>query len=162
MQESAKERSDASTYLETIAAVCVADDLTGLRKIRIRGWEYLSDSGAEMGGWVLAPSSPEYLLGVITSCLTHTYLIGAANRSIALERVEVKATSRNNDAHFFGLEQGDPRLPFDIRVRILVRAPDATRAELAELSRYATENCPVLQIIRTPNAVSVATEAEAV
>lgn len=126
MRATAKKNPDAASYLENISAVCVADDLTGLRKIRIRDWEYLSDSGSEMGGWGLAPSSPEYLLGVISSCLTHTVLIGASMRDVPLERVEVRSSAKNNDAHFFGLTQDDPTYPWDIAIEIVVDAPEAT------------------------------------
>jgi len=56
---------------DTVEATCVADDLTGVRKLRIRDGLIVGDSGPDFGGWGLGPSSPELLCGVIGTCLTH-------------------------------------------------------------------------------------------
>ena len=79
MRAAAQQRPRGQEWREQVEAVCVADDATGVRKLRIRDWQLISDSGAAFGGWALGPSSPELLCGVLSTCLTHTYLIGAAS-----------------------------------------------------------------------------------
>ncbi len=59
--------SDADWH-ESVSATCVADDLTGVRKLRIRDWQFIGDSGPSFGGWSLGPSSPELLCGIISTC----------------------------------------------------------------------------------------------
>jgi uncharacterized OsmC-like protein len=143
---------------ETISATCTADDLSGVRRITIRDFQILSDSGPGFGGADRGPSSPELLLGVLASCLTHTYLIGAAQRGIPLREVRVRFEADNNDAGFLGLATSDPSLPFNIRgfVEVSSSAPDA---DLAALHAYATESCPLTRLVREPNSVTIETRS---
>jgi uncharacterized OsmC-like protein len=139
---------------ETISAECSASDLTGVRRIRIRDYEIISDSGPTFGGYSLGPSSPELLLGVLASCLTHTYLIEAANRGIALERVDVRFEAENNDARFLGLETSDPDLPFNIRGRVEVES-SASREEIEALHAFAEAHCPLTRLVREPQRIVI-------
>lgn len=145
-------------WREEVSAACIADDLTGVRKLRIRDWQYIGDSGAAFGGWSLGPSSPELLCGVISTCLTHTYEIGAATMDIPLDRIEVRVSAENNDARFLGIETTDPNVPFNIQAHIRVQSADATPDQLATLHRYASERCPLTQLIRTANPVTLVVE----
>lgn len=156
MRRAAEERPRGEDWHETIEATCVADDATGVRKLRIRDWQFIGDSGPAFGGWGLGPSSPELLLGVISTCLTHTYLIGAATMGITLDRVEVKVTAENNDARFLGIETSDPDLPFHIRAEVRIEAAGLPAAERARLHRYA-ERCPLTKLVRNSNVVTVTT-----
>jgi uncharacterized OsmC-like protein len=141
---------------ETIGAECTSSDLTGVRRIRIRDYQLISDSGPAFGGFSLGPSSPELLLGVLASCLTHTYLIGAANRGIMLDRVNVRFEAENNDARFIGLETADPAMPFNIRAFVRVESP-APAADIAALHDYVEGSCPLTRIIREPWPVEIHT-----
>lgn len=141
---------------ETISAECTSSDLTGVRRIRIRDFQLISDSGPGFGGFSLGPSSPELLLGVLASCLTHTYLIGAANRGIALDSVNVRFEAENNDARLLGLETSDPAVPFDIRAFVRVESPAPT-ADVAALHDYVEQSCPLTRIIREPQRVEIHT-----
>lgn len=157
LETAARERPRGEDWLETVEATCVADDATGVRKLRIRDWEYIGDSGPGFGGWNLGPSSPELLCGVISTCLTHTYLIGAATMGIAVEHVQVRVSAQNNDARFVGVETDDPSLPFGIRALVTLDAPEATDAERDSLHAYARERCPLTALIRTANEVVIET-----
>jgi uncharacterized OsmC-like protein len=139
---------------ETIAAECSVSDLTGIRRVRIRDFQVISDSGPAFGGFGLGPSSPELLLGVLASCLTHTYLIGAAQRGISLDGVHVRFEAENNDAAFLGLSTADPSYPFNIRgfVRIESRASEA---ELEALHTYAAGTCPLTKLVRESCSVDI-------
>lgn len=97
-----------------------------MRKLRIRDWQFISDSGPGFGGFSLGPSSPEMLCGVISTCLTHTYEIGACMMGIALDCIEVRVTADNNDARFADLATEDPPVAFDITANVRLDPPDAT------------------------------------
>ena len=158
MRAAAARRPAGDDWRERVEAVCTADDLTGVRRLRIRDWQLLGDSGADFGGWGLGPSSPELLCGVLSTCLTHTYLIGAATMDIPLDRVQVRVSADNNDAAFLGIATADPSLPFNITARVELQAPDASAEQLARLHGYAGERCPLTRLLRTPNAVTIITQ----
>jgi uncharacterized OsmC-like protein len=141
---------DGEHYRETVSARCVADDLTGVRKLRIRDWTLIGDSDSGMGGWTLGPTSPELLCGVVSTCLVHTYLIGAANRGVPLDAVDIEVIARNNDARFYGVPTDDPAVPFGFRATVSLTAPDATPEQVADLHRYANESCPLMRLLREP------------
>ncbi len=158
MRAAATAKPDPEQWRETVSATCVADDSTGVRKLRMRDWQIIGDSGPDFGGWGLGPSSPELFCGVISTCLTHTYLIAAATLDIPVDRVEVTVSSTNNDAHFLGIESDDPDLPFDITARVALEAPDASTEQVATLHTYAAERCPLSKLVREPNTVTLVTE----
>ena len=158
MRAAAAAKPRPEQWRETVSATCVADDATGVRKLRMRDWEVIGDSGPDFGGWGLGPSSPELLCGVISTCLTHTYLIAAATLDIPLDRVEVTVSSSNNDAHFLGIAADDPAVPFDLTARVSLEALDASAEQVATLHTYATERCPLSKLVREPNTVTLVTE----
>lgn len=151
-------KPDPNDWRETVTATCTADDRTGVRKLRIRDWLIIGDSGPGFGGFSLGPSSPELLCGVISTCLTHTYEIGASVMGIPLDRIEVRVSALNNDSRFGGIETDDPPLPWDITARVSIEAPDASADQLATLHAYASERCPLTNLIRTGAPVSVIVE----
>lgn len=159
MRAAAATRPRGPDWSETVEAVVVADDASGVRKLRIRDWQIIGDSGPAFGGWGLGPSSPELLCGVIGTCLTHTYEIGAAWMEIPVDRIEVRVSARNNDAAFMDITSDDPRVPWDITARVSLAAPDATARQVAALHAYARERCPLTQLIRTANPVTIVVEA---
>jgi uncharacterized OsmC-like protein len=139
---------------ETIAAECTAADLTGVRRIRIRDFQLISDSGPAFGGFSLGPSSPELLLGVLASCLTHTYLIIAAGRGLPLDSVKIRVEAENNDARLLGLDTTDPDVPFRIRALVDLSS-EAPRDEIARLHAAVQQACPLTRLIREPHSFSI-------
>jgi uncharacterized OsmC-like protein len=157
MAAAARKFGSGDAVRETIAAECSAGDLTGVRRVRIRDFQLISDSGPAFGGFSLGPSSPELLLGVLASCLTHTYLIGAASLGIPLDNVHVRFEAENNDAGFLGLETADPSYPTAIRGRVRLESP-AGPEELATLHEYAATSCPLTKLVREPIPVTISVE----
>lgn len=158
MRAAAVRRPSGNDWRETVEATCVADDESGARKLGIRDWSYVSDSGADFGGSSLGPSSPELFCGVVSTCLTHTYLIAAASFDVPLERVEVRVAAGNNDARFVGLATDDPALPFDLTAFVKLEAPEAAAEALAALDRYVEERCPLTKLIREPGEITFVRE----
>lgn len=155
MRDSARARPTSGDWRETVEARVVADDATGVRKLRIRDWPYVSDSGPAFGGWSLGPSSPELLCGVLATCLTHTYEIMAATLGLPLDRVDVRVTANNNDAGLVGLETDDPPLPWDMTAYVTVIADGVAAGRLAELHRLVEERCPLTAFLRGAQEVRV-------
>ncbi|MGE5595639.1 MAG: OsmC family protein [Hyphomicrobiales bacterium] len=154
MKRAAAARPTADEWREEVQATVVADDLTGVRKLHIRDWQLISDSGPAFGGWGLGPSSPELLCGVLATCLTHTYEIGAATMGVPIDRIEVRVTANNNDAGLLGIESSDPALPWGITARVSVESA-APAARVDELHAWAKAHCPLTNLVRTPNDVRI-------
>ncbi|WP_246719411.1 OsmC family protein [Rhizobium laguerreae] len=78
----------------TFEASASAEGRSGVRRIRIRDFQVISNSPSDFAGYNLGPSSPELLLGALSSCLTHTFLIHASDQGVPLESLhrEVSAT----------------------------------------------------------------------
>lgn len=129
-----------------------AEGRSGVRRIRIRDHQVLSDSPPDFAGFDLGPSSPELQLGVLGSCVTHIVLIQAAQRQVPVESVDVDVRAvidpRGGRP---GFEQV-PVEPHDIRytVHIVSSAPrEAIEALFAEVER----TCPILNLLRRPQQV---------
>ncbi len=155
MQAAANSRPTAADWDELIEARCIADDITGVRKMRIKDWHYLGDGGAAIGGFDLGPSSPELLLGVISTCLTHTMLCLAAMRGLVLERVDVRVQANNNDAGFFHVASDRPTTPHNIQVTVDLEAPTMSLDERNAFIIEAQNTCPVLIVLRTPTEITL-------
>jgi len=67
-----------------------AEGRSGVRRIKIRDFQVISDSESDFAGYNLGPASPELQLGALASCLTHIYLIQAAEQQIPLDALEVE------------------------------------------------------------------------
>ncbi len=110
-------------------------------------------------GWfVVGAAKPKFwqlLCGVLGTCLVHTYEIVAAGLGLPLERVEVRVSAANNDARLLGLETTDPALPWDITARVTVEAPGLSPEALAGLHATVRERCPLTNLLRAANAVTV-------
>lgn len=155
MRAAAIARPSSGDWHETVEATCTADDASGVRKLRIRDWQIIGDSGPSFGGWNLGPSSPDLLCGVISTCLTHTYLIGAAWLGIPVEKVQVRVSAENNDARFLDVATDDPSVPFNLTAHVSLDAPSASTEQRDTLHAYAKERCPLSQLIRTANDLTI-------
>jgi len=155
MRAAAEARPDGAQWRDAVEALVVADDATGVRKLRIRDWTFVSDSGPAFGGWSLGPSSPELLCGVVATCLAHTYEIMAATLEVPLDRVEVRVTANNNDAAFLGLATDDPSLPWGMTAHVSVDAEGVAPERLAELHRVVEQRCPLTAFVRGAQSLRV-------
>lgn len=73
-------RNDPDFKATPLKATVRALGRSGVREIRIRDFQVISDSPPDFAGYNLGPASPELQLGVLGSCLTHITLIQAAER----------------------------------------------------------------------------------
>jgi uncharacterized OsmC-like protein len=129
-----------------IAAATRVQDETGVRRISVRDYQLLSDSGPGLAGYDLGPSSPELFLSALSSCLCHVFLTQAGVRDVRLEAVASRAEATMLDgAGAFG-DPAVPGYPHDIAYIVDVLSPepdDALRALWAEVRAH----CPVYLLV---------------
>ncbi|MFD0589459.1 OsmC family protein [Paenibacillus sp. GCM10027627] len=126
---------------------------SGVREIRIRDFQVISDSGPDFAGHQLGPGSPELQLGVLGSCLSHITLIQAASRGVPLDAVEAEVTG---DFHPLGGKPGYEHIPvylYNISYTLRIES-SATAEQLAELHDAVEVACPILNLLQQPQQVS--------
>lgn len=135
-----------------LKATVRAEGRSGVRRIRIRDFQLISDSGPDFAGYNLGPSSPELQLGVLGSCLTHVFLIQAARLEVPLESLEVEVSGTMDPR---AGRPGFPEVPIyphqiHYTVHIVSPAPaEAITALHAEVERA----CPILNLLITPQTI---------
>lgn len=152
----------------TLGAKVSAEGRSGVRRIRIRDFQLVSDSPPDFAGYNLGPGSPELQLGVLGSCLTHTWLIQAADRGVPLDSLEIDVAAEIDPRGNLLGQDGIPVFPHNIRYTVTIASP-ASDEDLAGLEAAVDRACPILNLLRNPQAVTgriarkaaVAVDAEA-
>jgi uncharacterized OsmC-like protein len=146
-------KQNAGGEAQVLQAQVKAEGRSGVRRIRIRDFQVISDSGPDFAGYNLGPSSPELQLGVLGSCLTHVYLIRAAEAGVPLDSLEVEVSA---DIHPKAGQPGYehiPVYPHNIGYTVHVASP-ASEEELAELHRAVERTCPILNLLINPQQIA--------
>ena len=123
-----------------LKAKVTAEGRSGIRHIRIRDHHILSDSAKDFAGYDLGPTSPEMQMGVLGSCLTHIFLIQAADRGVPIDELSVEVTGQTDPrAGKPGFEE-TPVYPHNIAYTVEIKSPASAEvlAELRELHAKAT------------------------
>jgi uncharacterized OsmC-like protein len=129
-----------------------AEGRSGVRRIRIRDFQVISDSPPDFAGYNLGPSSPELLLGALSSCLTHTYLIHASDQGVPLESLHAEVSASIDPRG--GTEGHDdiPVYPHDINY-VVTLVSSASAEEVARLQATVERLCPILNLLKRGNEV---------
>jgi uncharacterized OsmC-like protein len=130
-----------------------AEGRSGVRRIRIRQHQILSDSSVDFAGYDFGPNSPELQLGVIGSCVTHVFLICASRRQIPLESLEVEVSAQFDPRGGKPNYESIPVYPFDISYTVHV-ASAAENEIIESLFAEVERNCPILNLLRDPQTIS--------
>ncbi len=136
----------------TLNASASAEGRSGVRRIRIRDFQVISDSPPDFAGYNLGPSSPELLLGALSSCLTHTYLIHASDQGVPLESLHAEVSASIDPRG--GAEGHDdiPVYPHDINY-VVTLVSSASAEEIARLQATVEKLCPILNLLKRGNEV---------
>ena len=137
----------------TLSANVRAEGRSGVRRIRIRDFQIVSDSGPDFAGYNLGPSSPELQLGVLGSCLTHVFLIQAADLEIPLDSLEVEITGQMDPRAGKPGHEHIPVYPHDINYTVHLESP-ASPERIAELHAAVERACPILNLLLNPQTIS--------
>ena len=101
----------------------------------------MSDSGPDFAGYDLEPSSPELQLGVLGSCLTHVFLIQAADLGVPLDSLSVEVTGQIDPRAGKPGFESVPVYPHNIAYDVHLESP-AGSAEIAALHEAVERACP--------------------
>jgi uncharacterized OsmC-like protein len=147
-----KEKAAGQAQPRTLHATVTAEGRSGVRRIRIRDFQILSDSGPDFAGYDLGPASPELQLGVLGSCLTHIFLIRAAELAIPLDSLQVQVEGAQDPrAGDPGFEEV-PIYPHQIRYSVHIDSP-ATDEDLRRLHEEVERTCPIYNLLRNPQSI---------
>lgn len=138
---------------KTLTARVRAEGRSGVRRIRIRDFQVISDSEADFAGYDLGPSSPELQLGVLGSCLTHTFLIQAAALGVPLDSLDLEITGTIDPRAGSPGFEAVPIYPHGIRYAVTI-ASSAAPSEIEALRQAVERNCPILNLLRQPQAIA--------
>jgi uncharacterized OsmC-like protein len=145
--------ADGSAAPHQLNATVRAEGRSGVRRIRIRDFQVLSDSPADFAGYDFGPSSPELQIGVLGSCLTHIFLIQAADREVPLDSLEVDvAADMDPRAGKPGFDR-IPIYPHNIRYTVRLESP-APAEVIADLHQAVERACPILNLLLNPQAIT--------
>ncbi|MFN8504007.1 OsmC family protein [Kouleothrix sp.] len=137
----------------TLQASVTAEGRSGVRRIRIRDFQIISDSGPDFAGYNLGPSSPELQLGVLGSCLTHIFLIQAADRQVPLDSLSVTVTGQMDPRAGRPGYEDIPIYPHNIRYTVQLTSP-ASEEQIAALHDAVERTCPILNLLANPQQIS--------
>ncbi|MFT4040066.1 MAG: OsmC family protein [Thermomicrobiales bacterium] len=143
-----------------IAATVTAEGRSGIRRIRIRDYQIITDSPADFAGYGLGPTAPELQLGVLGSCLTHSFLIQAADQQVPIDALTVEV---NAEIDARAGQPGYPEItvhPRQIRYTLRVDSP-APAEQIAALQAAMETACPILSLLKNPHDISGSVELAA-
>jgi uncharacterized OsmC-like protein len=136
----------------TLKASASAEGRSGVRRIRIRDFQVISDSPPDFAGYNLGPSSPELLLGALSSCLTHTYLIHASDQGVPLESLHAEVSAIIDPRAGAEGHENIPVYPQDISYLVTLVSP-ASPEDIAKLYATVEALCPILNLLKRGNDV---------
>src|SRR5579864_5209202 len=137
----------------TLKAGVQAEGRSGVRRIRIRDFQIISDSGPDLAGYNLGPTSPELQLGVLGSCLTHIFLIQAALQNVPLDSLEVEVTGQTDPRAGRPGHEDIPIYPHNISYTVHLTS-QATEAQIKALHEAVERTCPILNLLTKPQQIS--------
>ena len=131
-----------------LAARTTAEQRAGVRRIRIRGHQIISDSDYSFVGYSLGPGSPESALTVIASDIADTYISQAALKGVPIDSLGVSITTLPDSV------RPAKRIvqPHNIFYTIYVKSY-ATDEQLEELRQLTEKNSPIFNLISTKQIV---------
>ncbi|WP_353234313.1 OsmC family protein [Diaphorobacter ruginosibacter] len=136
----------------TLQAHVTAEGRSGVRRLRIREHQIISDSPYDFAGFNLGPSSPELQLGVLGTCVTHIFEIQAAKLQVPLDRLEVKVQGRIDPRAGHPGHEDTPIWPHAIHYDVEVQT-SASDEQLSALFEAVERHCPILNLLRNPQHI---------
>ena len=147
-------RASASTdpveRRQRLSAQVIAEGGSGVRRVRTRDFQIITDAGPAMAGYDLGPRAPEVLLGALGSCISHTILIQAALNGIAIESLVIDV-SADVDSLAGNTDVRNPvsNIAYEIQVE-----SSASAEEFRKLNELLPEICPVLNVVQFPQSIT--------
>lgn len=135
-----------------LSAEVSVEGRSGVRRIRIRDHQVVTDSPPDFAGYNLGPGSPELQLGILGSCLAHSYLIQAARLGVPLDAIDVTVSGQLDARAGRPGFEAVPVHPHDLAYTVRIVSP-ASREAVARLEAEVDRACPILNLLRSPQTV---------
>jgi uncharacterized OsmC-like protein len=135
-----------------LLARAIAEGRSGVRRIRIRDFQVITDSPTDFAGYDLGPSSPELQLGILGSCLNHSYLIQAAALEVPIESIEVEVEGTIDRRAGSPGYENTPVYPQNIAYVVKIASP-ASPAQIDALREKVERACPILNLLKNPQTI---------
>lgn len=135
-----------------LTARVTAEGRSGVRRIRIRDFQVLTDSPPDFAGYDLGPTSPELQLGILGSCLNHSWLIQAALLDIPIQSLEVEVTGQLDARTGRPGFESVPVHPHDLAYVVRIVSP-ASNEDIARLEAQVERACPILNLLKNPRTI---------
>jgi uncharacterized OsmC-like protein len=136
-----------------LKARATAEGRNGVRRIRIRDFQVITDSPPDFAGYDLGPSSPELVFGALGSCLTHSYLIQAAALDVPIESIEVEVEALIDPRAGSPGHETTPVYPQNISTVVRIDSPVPV-ADIERLRDNVGTACPILNLTKTPQTIA--------
>jgi uncharacterized OsmC-like protein len=142
--------SDPVERRQRLSAQVIAEGGSGVRRVRMRDFQLITDAGPAMAGYDLGPRAPEVLLGALGSCISHTILIQAALNGIPIESLVIDvAADVDSLAGHTDVKNPVSNIAYEIRVE-----SSASAEEFQRLNDLLPEICPVLNVVQFPQSIT--------
>ncbi|MGO9418267.1 OsmC family protein [Roseiarcus sp.] len=145
--------ADGSLGPVPLKARATAEGRSGVRRIRIRDFQVVTDSPPDFAGYDLGPSSPELVLGALGSCLNHSYLIQAAALDVPIEVIEVEVEAFIDPRAGSSGYEATPVYPQNISYVVKIESP-ASAADIQRLRDNVETACPILNLLKNPQTIA--------
>jgi uncharacterized OsmC-like protein len=134
-----------------LSATVIAESRTGIRRLKIRNFQILSDGDRNTAEFELGAGSWPSVVGVMGSAVAGDFLTQAALKGIALDELEVVFTSRPGAAQS---QATGARVvyPQNLAYTVFI-VSSATDEELEELRKAVEQTSPVLNLVSQPQKI---------
>jgi|GEM_PF-115488 len=128
-----------------------AESRTGIRRLRIRNFQILSDGGRETGEFELGAGSWPSVVGALGSAVAGDFLTQAAIRGVPIDELEVVFTSRPGRAPS---QDGERQVtyPRNLAYTVFIVSP-ASDDELEKLRLEVERVSPVLKLVTESQSI---------
>lgn len=128
-----------------VAATVTAISRTGIRRLRIRDFQLLSDGGRETGEFNLGAGSWPSVVGALGSALAGDYLLQASAKGIPIDGLELIFTSKPGTATSQGTG-AQVTYPRNLSYIVFIDSP-ATDAQLEDLKKIVERVSPAYHLV---------------
>ncbi len=139
---------DAEQVIETRAT---AESRSGVRRLRIGDFQYLSDSDRGYAGYDLGAGSWDTFAAVLASALADEFATQAARRKLPVDAIDIVLTSRPDAPEVARTRKVS--YPRNLAYTAYIASP-ASVADLDALGRDVERASPVLAAVRDPQAIA--------
>lgn len=136
----ARQESASPTKLQ---ARVTAESRSGVRRLRVRDFQVLSDSDRTLAGYNLGAGSWDTEIGVLGSAVATEFLFQAAASGVALDAIDVVFTSHQDEGP---LPAGKVAYPRNLTYTAYIVSPASDR-ELEALRAKVEQTSPVLNFV---------------